>query len=449
MPYEGEYAQYRSINRIIESERVKALLSECEICKRDYKEDTAKLLSTPQVKPSGWLPNWVIAVDGSKQEIPIKNGFPGAEVSYVTVASVMLDIEKMLVLDSARPADPKEFRKIEQADSIDCAFPGCNVIIKKEVSAKSSLRKALFETFKDVRMADDGETLLDTYEALLEYKPDKNPECPYDDCKNKDKYFTRSKGQYICACQLKRPLYSTDALRIHEGMNQVGSNGALFAEVMQVLERVWVIHVLRTIEQKNWLTSLQRLAIVLDGPLAIFGHPAWLSEAIYKELSRINNIALDINKQDILLVGIEKTGFFVDHFDSLDCNPEEAGERLPNQTTFLLTDKYIKENIIFSESEKFYGDQTYFGRKFFYKTESGARIVATVPFLKEEHKDRNDIDPNLFPRITDALSLLDKLASSRYPNALIPLVSAHAEAAIPMNLGRRVLEKLARELVRS
>jgi hypothetical protein len=42
--------------------------------------------------------------------------------------------------------------------------------------------------------------------------------------------------------------------------------------------------------------------------------------------------------------------------------------------------------------------------------------------------------------------LLDELISSRYPNSLQPIVAAHAEASIPFNLGKKVLERLARDL---
>ena len=74
-------------------------------------------------------------------------------------------------------------------------------------------------------------------------------------------------------------------------------------------------------------------------------------------------------------------------------------------------------------------------------------LVATLPFLSEEHKDLTMADPSQFPRLSDAVGLLDQLVSSRFPNALVPLVSANAEAAIPLRLGNKVLEKLAKELM--
>ena len=84
---------------------------------------------------------------------------------------------------------------------------------------------------------------------------------------------------------------------------------------------------------------------------------------------------------------------------------------------------------------------------FFYKTSSGARIVATLPFLTEKHKDLGQAEPFQYPRLTDAVGLLNRLVSSRFPNALAPLVSANAEAAIPLRLGNKVLERLAKELI--
>jgi len=51
-----------------------------------------------------------------------------------------------------------------------------------------------------------------------------------------------------------------------------------------------------------------------------------------------------------------------------------------------------------------------------------------------------------FPRLADAMSLLDQLVSSRFPHSVIPLISAHAEAAIPLNLGKKIFEDIAKEI---
>ena len=59
--------------------------------------------------------------------------------------------------------------------------------------------------------------------------------------------------------------------RIHERFNPVGLNGAVFTEAMQVWERVWVVNFLRWIERDpRRFRLLRNLAIILDGPLAVF-----------------------------------------------------------------------------------------------------------------------------------------------------------------------------------
>ena len=58
-------------------------------------------------------------------------------------------------------------------------------------------------------------------------------------------------------------------------------------------------------------------------------------------------------------------------------------------------------------------------------------------------------DTAQFPRLADALSVLDQLVSTRYPNSLDPLVAAHSEAAIPLHLGTQILEDLARKSMKN
>ena len=216
---------------------------------------------------------------------------------------------------------------------------------------------------------------------------------------------------------------------------------------MQVWERILLIHLLRCFEQQGILDRVGRLAFFLDGPLAQFGPPAWLSAAIKAELKRLNAIVRKQAGNDLLILGIEKTGNFVGHFDEID-QTEVPGEiRSPNRSYLLLTDSYIKERIAYSESDKRYGADTYFGRKFFYKSRSGARIVASIPFLNDTQDTLDSDDIALYPSFSRACSLLDKLVSSRFENAVSPLVAAHSHAAIPLHLGAKVLKRLAQALM--
>lgn len=393
-------------------------------------------------------PRFILALDGSYAEVNVKNGYPGAKVGYCTVASVLLDLTLVSQLDINRPADPIEFRKTEQAASVDAALPGSNVITRRQNSARASFREELYDLLSDIVVdEDDRATLLSTYEALLSLKPTTNPQsCPYSESHGCRAHLTVGVGCARCpGCG--RPIYSTDALRVHERFREIGSNGESFGLVMQVVERLLLVHFLRCFERRQLLERLGSLAFFVDGPLAVFGPPAWLSAAISRELKRLNQNVRASTGNDLLILGIEKTGEFVEHFEEIDQTETPGCQLFSPRQFILLTDQYIKERILYSDSSKRYGEDTYFGRKFFYKTLSGARIVASIPFLSDAQDTIAQSDISLYPQFPVACNLLDHVVSSRYANAVSPLIAANAQAAIPLHLGSKVLTQLARALL--
>ncbi|MFP2904134.1 DNA double-strand break repair nuclease NurA [Pyxidicoccus sp. 3LFB2] len=451
MPYDGEFAGYRSLQRIAKTERVQKLLGKARVY-----VSTSEPRSIPPVAPAppSRLPDFVVAIDGSLAEVDVATGYPGAKVGYCTVASILLDLGLMDVLDEQRPADPREFRKTEESATIDAAFPGSNVVTRTHTTAKDSFRETLYDVFfEEVPDVQDGQSLLTTYEALLALKPSvrEGTACPYSHYGCEQHLERIQPGTTSCPCSFKRPIYSTDALRVHERFNDLGSNLEAIGEVMQVWERVLLVHLLRCFERKGWLDRedrIGRLAFIVDGPLAVFGHPAWISTAITRELKRLNAKYRSSTGQDLMILGVEKTGEFVAHFEDIDQRENPGEVHFPKRAYQLLTDQYIKTRVKFSDSTKRYGADTYFGRKLFYKTASGARIVATIPFLTDEQDTLDSDDVALYPQFAATCALLDKLVSSRFPNSLAPLVSANAQAAIPLNLGAKVLEQLARALMK-
>jgi hypothetical protein len=307
----------------------------------------------------------------------------------------------------------------------------------------------LYEQFKSASAFSDFESLLDTYEILLKYRIDddfeKAPANPLEEfMDNPDEKMLIALGQYTS--NDGQALYSTDALRIHELLNPLGSCGEMYGQLSFVIERLWLVHLLRAFEKKNWLPTLQNVAFVLDGSLAFYSVSAWIVKTIIKEINRINELQKKITGRDLLILGLEKTGRFVEHFHDIDTSPIGSEDIRPNNTAILLTDSYITKNIVFSNSPKTYGKDTYFGRKFFFKTQNGYRLVPQLAFYNTEQADIRTAQIEQFPRLGDACSLLNDLVSNRYPNSISPLISAHAEAAIPLALGKRILDDIAREI---
>ncbi len=447
MPYEGEFASYNPLRRVAESERVKTLLKKARMI--TPVQAAGALTPAPALTLNAKLPDYAFAIDGSYAEVDIRNGYPGAKVGYVTVASVLIDLKRIDELDEDRPVDPREFRKTEDASTLDAAMPGCNVVTRTHTSAIESFREALYENFLDVVIdSEDQRSLLDTYEFLLGRRLSSPTACPYRDRAGCERSFMIPTGATTCPCQNGLPIYSTDALRIHERFHDSSTNGEAFGEVMQVWERILLVHLLRWFEKSGLLEQIAKIVFILDGPLATFGHPAWLSPLIKAELGRLNEAVRTKTGSDLLILGVEKTGSFVTHFEEID--QTNSGEPFFSPRTYaLLTDKYIKERVIFSVSDKPYGQDTYFGRKFLYKAKSGARVVGTIPILDAVQGDTSVDDISRYSSFASICAILDKVVSSRFPNSVGPIITAHSHAAIPLTLGTKVLQQLARALVKS
>ena len=449
MPYEGEASRYIATSRIAESAKVKGFLERCVVAPHEISVSNSlgQLIQVSTPEPEN-LPRFVIAIDGSYVPIPVRNGFPGAEIGFVSMAAVLLDLQRIADLSKQRFPNPSEVEDTTSTDADEFALPGSNVQFSNGLDPAESFRRQLHDALSERRSTTDGESLLDTFHDLLQYKgQDHSERCPYEDCARADARFERDIGTYTCPCELERPLYSTDALRIHEAFAPTRSSREAYGETMQVVERLTLVNLLRSIEQRGWLDSLDRIAFMLDGPLAVFGHPAWLKDGIQRELVRINSRVRSVTGRDLLILGVEKTGRFMEHFLQLDTTTQGAPGNVEAGTALLLTDQYIKQCIILSKSDRPYGFQTYFGRKFLYKTQSGAHVVGVTPYLNDRQADLSSAQPDQFARLPDALALLDSLVSARYPDAMVPIIEAHANATIARGVGIQILEKLARELL--
>lgn len=462
MPFSNEFASHKIIQRFAENPEIKAQLETYK--KPDFPDD---LRATGQpVTRQKWRPKYVVAIDGSHHEVAYERGFPGAEVGFISLATVLIDVE-LLMSEADKPTiDPIIFNRVESAYTLTAVLPSANMVREGCPDARTSFRAEWAERLSNTRPHDDAETLLETFEALMQLKPSESAQrCPLQDmCPRADRP-TPDYLNHTCGCGA-HPVFATDRLRIHERFTDTSSNGESMGEVMSVLEHLMLVAYLRYMEKictesGNW-SMFEDTALVKDGSLAVFGHPAWLSQAIKLELARINARVRQAIGKDLLVFGIEKSGRFFDHWVRLDTktkkefeqelqeeDPEEfvplTAGRIAQNSVLLLDNPYIRRYIVPSATNSVHGDDTYYGRPFLYKTATGALIVGISAMLTPEHENRDTALPAQFPRLSDVLDLLDLLVSARYPNAVIPLIAAHAEAAIPLQMGEQILDRLTRE----
>ena len=93
-----------------------------------------------------------------------------------------------------------------------------------------------------------------------------------------------------------------------------------------------------------------------------------------------------------------------------------------------------------------YGAETYWGRKFIYRSLDGRVVVITVPPATGQPYDDHggQPDPEAYPCLPAILDVVDRTGSSMYRDGLIPAALAHAKAAYPIGVGTDVLRLVAR-----
>lgn len=115
---------YEPLRRLLSDKKIELLRSKIKIRNEveevDWNENTIAL---SELGESDWEPQLIIAIDGDYSKHQINNGFPGAEIGYITVSTVVILVDKLKELEDSRFVDPKKYRETEMPTSIDCSFP--------------------------------------------------------------------------------------------------------------------------------------------------------------------------------------------------------------------------------------------------------------------------------------------------------------------------------------
>ena len=114
MGFENEFASYEPLRRLLDSPKVKSLQDRLLVRTtndpREQEEFIKKIIKKANF-PSDFIPDYIIAIDGSFQPAKAENGFLGAEFGYITISAVLI-IEKVVrELAKQEFIDPKKFRE--------------------------------------------------------------------------------------------------------------------------------------------------------------------------------------------------------------------------------------------------------------------------------------------------------------------------------------------------
>lgn len=443
MPFNGERATGEALLSLEASEAMRNFRGTIAVTGDGLPPMPPQVLHVP--RNHGWVPNQVIAIDGSTITTNFRSSFPNADASLLKVSLVSIDLHRLNSLRQDEIPSPALFRDMEDARTFDAIMPGANVVRRglQDDTPTKHFRSAVHEILQS-KIDNDWETLSDTLAAVERRRHDVSKvRCPIEDC---DKNFHRGVGAYTCPCGSGECLFESDGLRFWERFNEAGSNGEAHGEVRHVLEVASLFNVLRYFAAQPGLFALRNTVFILDGPLAMFGHAAWLTPYFREELQRINNLCVN-EGFELALFGFEKSGEFVEHFERVDFDENEGPRRVfPAGTVVAPNAGYINRCITLRPfSLKVHGQDTYFGRKILYKTQSGDHAVVTTAMANAASTDfwRNDL--TCYPRLGDCLNVLDHLSTYLHRDGFLPLIRAHAQAAIPIQRGSDILRRMLTE----
>lgn len=171
---------------------------------------------------------------------------------------------------------------------------------------------------------------------------------------------------------------------------------------------------------------------VKDGPLAFFGQTANLHKPMRKLITYLNV------HHHIYLVGLEKSGAFVEHAEQI------SEKLLPNQM-LLLGNRYIYKYIIPGNDKPNdpYAVSSYYGHKVIFKSENNNIYVATIP----------NVLPQVEPQLDDYLNInvilhnLSALKCDLYYNSLVPIVLANKLVSLADHPSSDLLKTFAQEQI--
>ena len=393
----------------------------------------------------------IVAVDGSTVTKAVQNGFPMAEAALFNAAVIVIKVDELQRFDRDNIPSPSELRDLERVETMSAVLPGQNVVGRsaEQDTPKKFFRQTVREEL-NFKLDDDHESLLETFHAIAANAIRDNTtfQCPIEDCgQGSVGKVPRRTTDGPCECDRKIPLYSTDSLRMHERFHDHGTCEQAFTAFRMVTEHLLMVNIIRYFQRKLPPSCFDRTAFVIDGPLAIFGMPAWLKDHVQAEMTRIHKELTQAGRPGLLLMGIEKTGQFTEHLEELDWRETEGQrQRLTNGTALVPTTEYVYRHIAPNpNSTKAYGQAVHYGRKIMYKSRNGQHAVLMTPIVNRVGDEPNSTSLNAFPRLGDALDIIDDLYSHLYSDGFIPLIRANAHAAIPLRQGHGILAELFKD----
>ena len=384
-------------------------------------------------------PRWTMATDSSPFEHVVDPNFPSTRLMFAQMSAVLVDLEQ-LRSKIGRFVDPAAIRDAQHATVMAGVLPSSNLIRTDGTPPLRAFREAVDDLFRTRRV--EGRTLFEVLAEVQANRPDTEgrplgsvPRCPTchqahasPDGRQPAQIEFSAEGTRCPFCGAD--IMFTDLLRAHETFREHGENREACGRVLSVAERLITLGFLDHVHERM-RGVVGDLALITDGPLALFGEVAKLKAGILRRMQVVVDELRNERLRLPVIVGIEKSGVFVEHAHAIRTH-------IPPGMLMAPDDKYVERYITFRGSP--HGAETYYGRHFFYRSSARRIYVITVPPLgRIDALPHEHFDPASYPTLASTCALIERIGTRLYDDATIPLVLAHRFAAFPAETAGSVL----------
>lgn len=381
---------------------------------------------------------YIIAVDGGDTTVPVKSKFPSSTLTFFQFGANLLTISDLKSLKEEPFIAPQSIAKLKELQRIKFTLPTKNIGLIKDDGSRATLtysvRKALYDFFKN-------HDYLSTLKWFLfeEYKSQPRPlrelASHPENSSSKKIQFERDKinSDYILK-HSDGDLFLTDIFRLHEVVDEDLGAGGIVGYLRNLIEHFIIIDTIRGIYKRK-KNSLNEVLFIKDGPLGFFGQTANMHEPMRELVNHLQN------ELKIYLVGIEKSGPFVEH-------AQEIKDKIRPGQAYLLSNrhiyKYIKPGNV--DNPEAYGRTSYYSSKIIFKSRDERIYVVTIPTRNSEVV----LDPQKadFKYLDTTLKYIEELKSDMYDNSLLPIALANKLVSLSDHPSSVLLEKFAKRLIK-
>ena len=382
---------------------------------------------------------YILAVDGGYTTVEVKKGFPSSQIAFFQFGALLFSVDDLESLSEKPFIFPEDMKKLNDLQRYKLALPIQTIAYKNQSSLKDSVRKAIYDFFIASR---DISSFMETLSWFLFKEYEKEPSDSYKLSHHPS--LGLGSGEIQLTRSLMREDYTfdnpngqiflTDVFRLDEVVDEDLGAAGMLGYVTRLIEQLIIVHFIRCIHRLK-TDSLHEFLFIADGPLSFSAQTANMRDPM-RDLCNFFK-----KSSNLFLVGLEKSGAFVDHAQAI-CLPKNKVEILKQGQYLLLSNHYIYKYIKPGDANRMtYGITDYYGGKVIFYSYDGQVIVLSVP-VPHKTAVKNPIKEDYYN--LDIIMLnIQKLRCDMYDDAIVPIALANKLVSLANHPSKILLEKFA------